>query len=171
MTEERRGGGPGDGPSGSVRRLLPGISLLLAFLLLVASRPQHGGIPAGAAVSQHEHLHAASQDFVSVRVEMKEFAFAPAVIRLPRAWPVKLIFVNRGQLAHQFESDALRGVPVAVVDQTLHVESVGLEHLRLQPGGGASLQFFPRTAGRFQFACTIEGHREAGMKGILLVSP
>ncbi len=169
MTEEQRVGGPGDGPSRPPWLRLAGISLLLALLLLVASRTQRGEISAGAAVSSHEHLHAASQDVVTVRITMKEFAFTPAVVRVPRSWPVKVTFVNRGQLAHQFETAALRLIPVTVVNQTLHVESPGLEHLRLQPGGSATLQFFPRVAGRFQFACTIEGHSEAGMIGILEV--
>lgn len=87
MTEERRAGGPGDGPSRILQRLLLGISLLPALLLLMASRTQSGGIPAGVAASDLGHLRAASQDFVTVRVEMKEFAFAPAVIRAPRSWP------------------------------------------------------------------------------------
>ena len=162
-------GGPGDGPSRILRRLLPGISLLLALLLLMASRMQRGGIPAGAVISSHEHLRTAAQDFESVRVEMKEFTFTPAVIRVLRGWPVEVIFINRGQLAHQFETAALHLIPVTVVDNTLHLESIGLEHLRVQSGGAASLQFFPRTGGRFQFACTIEGHSEAGMTGILEV--
>ncbi len=83
--------------------------------------------------------HAASQDFVTVHVEMKEFAFTPAVIRVPRGWPARVIFINRGQLAHQFETAPLRLIPVTVVDDMLRVESVGLEHLRVQPGGTASL--------------------------------
>ncbi|MGH2453675.1 MAG: cupredoxin domain-containing protein [bacterium] len=169
MTEERPLGGPGDGPSRPPRRLLPGIFLLLALLLLVASRTQRGGIPAGVAASDHEHMHAASQDFVTVRVEMTEFAFRPATLRLPRAWPVKVVLVNRGQLAHQFETAALRALAVTVWNETLHVESAGVHHVRLQPGATATLQFHPLTAGRFALACTIEGHREAGMKGVVEV--
>src|SRR3990170_8587646 len=69
MTEERRAGGPDDGPSRTLRRLLLGISLLLAILLSIASRTQRGGIPAGVAASDHGHLHTALQDFVTVRVE------------------------------------------------------------------------------------------------------
>lgn len=103
-----------------------------------------------------------------VRIEMREFQFLPATIRLPVGKPVTLRFVNRGQLAHQFDAAVLRTRPVTVIDEHARVEASGLDFLRLQPGGTASLQFVPRGRGRFEFACTIEGHREAGMKGIIL---
>jgi len=41
--------------------------------------------------------------------------------------------------------------------------------VRLDPGGSSRLEFLPRRKGRFAIACTIEGHREAGMHGILEV--
>lgn len=102
-------------------------------------------------------------------VEMREFAFRPAVLRVPAGRPVTLRLVNRGQIAHQFETDALRGLAVTVSDAQMHLEMSNLEILRLQPGASAVVLFTPGHKGRFQFACTIEGHREAGMEGVLEV--
>jgi len=39
--------------------------------------------------------------------------------------------------------------------------------VRLNPDGTAWLEFVPRRRCRFTFACTLEGHREAGMAGTL----
>jgi uncharacterized cupredoxin-like copper-binding protein len=103
----------------------------------------------------------------AIRVEMTEFAFRPAVISLAVGRPVRLVFVNRGLLAHQFQADYLRMVPVRIVDDLATVEAPGAAFVRLEPGTTASLEFYPRRAGRFAFACTIEGHREAGMRGLL----
>jgi uncharacterized cupredoxin-like copper-binding protein len=125
------------------------------------------GIVLGLMVSPPSHASADTAPAV-VRIEMREFQFLPAVIRLPVGRPVRLRFVNRGQLAHQFEAGYLRTLPVAITDEGARVEALGLDFLRLQPGGTASLQFVPRRPGRYEFACTIEGHREAGMKGIIL---
>ena len=100
-------------------------------------------------------------------VEMVEFAFRPAAIRVKMGQSVTLRFVNRGQIAHQFGTDYLGTVPVVSSDTRMRVETPGLEALRLQPGESATIQFVPRRRGRFQFACTIEGHREAGMEGVL----
>jgi uncharacterized cupredoxin-like copper-binding protein len=104
-----------------------------------------------------------------VRVEMTEFTFRPAVISLGVGRPVRLVFANRGQLAHQFETDYLRALPVRITDDSTLVEAPGLTVVRVEPAAAASLEFYPRRRGRFAFACTIEGHTEAGMRGILEV--
>ena len=114
-------------------------------------------------------VSAAPQTPAVIAVEMREFAFQPALIRLTADRPVRLVFANRGQIAHQFESDYLRQIPARVMDVTLSVETAGLEFVRLAPGSSATVEFLPRRRGRFTFACTIEGHREAGMHGVLEV--
>jgi len=102
-----------------------------------------------------------------ILVEMVEFAFHPATIRVRVGQSVMLRFVNRGQIAHQFVADYMRTVPVVANDSMMRVEVPGLDSLRLQPGESATIQFVSRQRGRFQFACTIEGHQEAGMRGVL----
>ena len=104
-----------------------------------------------------------------VRVEMGEFLFRPSVISVQAGRPVRLVFVNRGHLAHQFEAEYLRTLPVRVFDQAILAEAPGANFVRLEPEATASIEFYPRRRGRFAFACTIEGHREAGMKGVLEV--
>jgi len=104
-----------------------------------------------------------------ILVEMVEFAFHPAAIRLRVGQSVTLRFVNRGQIAHQFVADVLRTIPAVVNDSKMRIELPGLDSLRLQPGESATIQFVLRQRGRFRFACTIEGHREAGMEGVLEV--
>lgn len=110
--------------------------------------------------------HAAAPSDALV-VEMREFAFRPALLRVPIGRPVTLRLVNRGQIAHQFETTALQGLALTVSDEQLRLEGVSVEILRLQPGASAAVVFTPRRKGRFPFACTIEGHREAGMVGVL----
>lgn len=99
-------------------------------------------------------------------VEMREFAFRPAIIRMQVGRPVALRLENRGQIAHQFETEALHGLALTVSDTQLLIEGSSFEILRLQPGASAAVRFTPRRKGRVQFACTIEGHREAGMIGV-----
>lgn len=100
---------------------------------------------------------------------MTEFAFSPALVRLPVGRAVRLVFINRGQLAHQFETEYLKALPSRVDSGALLLEVPGLELLRVQPGGSARLTFTPRRAARIAFTCTIEGHREAGMTGVLVI--
>src|SRR3972149_6076945 len=95
------------------------------------------------------------------RVEMTEFTFRPAVVRLPARRQGKLVLAKQGQSVPPFHTVYLY--------TRLGVEANGVEFGRLQPGATATLTFLPRVRGRFPFACTIEGHREAGMVGLLEV--
>jgi len=104
-----------------------------------------------------------------VRVEMSEFTFRPATIHLTTGRPVRLVLVNRGQIAHQFETAYLRELAMRIVGSAIYMEATGLELIRLDPGGTARLEFLPRKKGHFVFFCAIEGHREAGMQGALEV--
>ncbi len=114
-------------------------------------------------------VSAAPETPAVIAVDMREFAFRPSVIQLTAGRPVRLVFTNRGQIAHQFETEYLRQIPADVTDVTLSIEASGLDLVRLAPGSTASVEFLPRSRGRFTFACTIEGHREAGMRGVLEV--
>src|SRR5436853_4971095 len=51
----------------------------------------------------------------------------------------------------------------------IRTETAGLDVIRLDPGGTARVEFLPQRKGRFVFACTLEGHQEAGMQGVLEV--
>jgi len=112
---------------------------------------------------------AAESSRATVDIEMLEFAFRPRSIRLEAGRPVRLALRNSGQIAHQLEAGYLRQVDVRLLNDLLHLEAPGLYVARLNPGGSAALEFLPRRKGRFAFACTIEGHREAGMTGVLEV--
>ncbi len=132
------------------------VSLVCALL---AALPVTAGLPVSAAPEAP----------AVIAVEMREFAFHPALIRLTAGRPVRLVFANRGQIAHQFGTAYLRQTPVRVIGATLTVEASGLDIVRVAPGSSATVEFFPGTRGRFTFACTIEGHREVGMHGVLEV--
>jgi uncharacterized cupredoxin-like copper-binding protein len=112
---------------------------------------------------------AAATSRTTVDIDMLDFAFRPRMIALRAGVPVRLVLRNRGQIAHQLETDYLRRTAIQVQGDVLYVEAPGLDIARVNPGGTARLAFLPRRVGRFVFACTIEGHREAGMQGILEV--
>ncbi len=111
--------------------------------------------------------YASPQAADEIQIEMTEFAFRPAVVRLTAGRPVRLTLINQGQIAHQLEAAYLYRTPARVIGGPLFAEVNGLEFLRVQPGMRASMAFVPTRRGQFSFACTIEGHTEAGMRGVL----
>ncbi|MGE0160814.1 MAG: cupredoxin domain-containing protein [Gemmatimonadales bacterium] len=66
-------------------------ALLLATLAVAA--------PAGA---QQNHDHAPSPDPLVIEVDMRDYAFAPAPLRIPAGQPVTLVFTNTGNVEHEF---------------------------------------------------------------------
>lgn len=146
------------------RKLLVALLLapaLAAALVCTAAALAAGTAPAAVPVPPQPGMPRV------VRVEMTEFAFRPAVISLAAGRAVRLVFVNRGRLAHQFQTEYLRTLPVRIMDDSTLVEAPGAAFVRVEPDATASIEFYPRRPGRFAFACTIEGHAEAGMRGVL----
>jgi plastocyanin len=75
-----------------------------------------------AALLLPSSVGAQTQPAATIRIEMSEFAFRPAALTLTPGRPVRLVLVNEGQIAHQFETAYLRALPVRIVGDTLHAE-------------------------------------------------
>jgi uncharacterized cupredoxin-like copper-binding protein len=120
-----------------------------------------------AVVSTPPAMTAGAPAPAVMNVTMREFAFEPATLQLTAGRPVRVVLVNRGTIAHQFDTAYLRGTAVRIVGAAVSVDAPGLGAARVDPEGTARLEFVPRQRGRYVFACTIEGHQEAGMRGTL----
>lgn len=81
-----------------------------------------------------------------------EFAFVPKEITVAAGQPVTLTLANKGKIQHDLGIEALK-VKFDLVD----------------PGKSASVTFTPARKGSYEFVCIIPGHKEAGMKGVLIV--
>lgn len=87
-----------------------------------------------------------------VTLVAKEFAYTPATLTVTAGRPVQLELHNQGVVEHDF-----------VIDQ--FKVKMGL----VGPGKKATLTFTPKTKGSFAFYCSVPGHKEAGMRGTLVV--
>lgn len=97
---------------------------------------------------------AAAQAPRAIQIDMTEFVFRPALVRLTAGQRVRLMLVNRGQVAHHFATGYLHGVPARVWAPPPTVEARGVDAVLVAPGGTAGLEFLPVRRGRFTFACT-----------------
>ena len=89
-----------------------------------------------------------------VNVKAADLMFDPMTLTAKVGQPVTVNLKNAGALEHSFVIDAL---------------NVKLEHV--QAGQTATVTFTPTTAGTFDFYCNVPGHKDAGMKGTLMVNP
>lgn len=86
--------------------------------------------------------------------------------------PIALSFINEGALEHDFSIltiDATEVHDSSAGGHGGHADAQGDLHISAKPGTTAVLTFTPTTPGVYEFYCTVPGHREAGMVGVLIV--
>lgn len=82
-----------------------------------------------------------------------DFAFAPREVRFQADTTYNLVLDNRGALVHD-----------------LTIEGIGFQ-LVADPGAAEAGSLGDVEPGQYEFRCSIPGHAEAGMTGVLIVSP
>jgi len=81
----------------------------------------------------------------------EDFRFNPDVIQVNEGDFVRINFSNPDIVPHLIELPAFG------------------QHIALIPDGEFSLQFLADKSGTFPFVCSVPGHEEAGMVGVLIV--
>ena len=86
-------------------------------------------------------------------VTMTSFAFEPARMTVKAGQTVRILLDNPDSIPHAFDIPEL-GVGLAVI-----------------PEAAVEIEFVATEPGTYIYFCGIEGHREAGMEGVLVVEP
>jgi uncharacterized cupredoxin-like copper-binding protein len=126
--------------------------LSLLVIVLISSLMAACAGPSAAAPSGGKPA-ASSARAVEVQATDR-LTFEPATIAVKSGTLVRLTLHNTGALEHDWVVDSLEGRKVEV-DAT--------------PKTSATGEFTPTAPGTYEFYCSIPGHREAGMKGTLVV--
>jgi uncharacterized cupredoxin-like copper-binding protein len=108
--------------------------------------------------------------------------FQPSTLTVRAGSPVQVILTNPDAVDHDI---VLLDVPASSIDDDTrrteggggHDESahdhsaveVGAIVGHAAPGATARVWFTPKQRGRYEFYCSVSGHREAGMEGVLIV--
>jgi uncharacterized cupredoxin-like copper-binding protein len=110
-----------------------------------------------------------------VSLKGSEFAFSPATVTVKAGQPVQLNLQNGGALDHDFKSD----LPISKLvyqeadnapDEQKENSDKGLMDVDFDKGKTARVTFTPTKPGTYPFYCDVQGHREAGMQGTIVVS-
>lgn len=92
--------------------------------------------------------------------------------------PVRLVLHNEGVLEHDFSimHIPMHEEPVASSEgseehmmEMEHMEEEPELHVAVMAGMDSTVEFTPTEAGDYEFYCTVPGHKEAGMRGTLVV--
>jgi uncharacterized cupredoxin-like copper-binding protein len=98
--------------------------------------------------------------------------FQPAVLKVKQGETVRLKFVNKGQVDHEFVMDVHEGIMEhkALMEKFPEMEHADPNSIHLAPGSRGEIIWTFANAGEFGFACLIPGHYDSGMKGDISVA-
>jgi uncharacterized cupredoxin-like copper-binding protein len=156
------------GPASRIRSVLstlwPVRAGALAFALLaLASACGGGGRGTGAPATPVAPVDG------ELTVRAHEWGFDPEAIVLRQAEQVRIAFENDGTILHNFAvEDLVAGVVESKSTGPL-TAGEGDVFVGAEAGQGGVLVFVPQAPGSYTFYCTVQGHRDLGMVGVLTV--
>lgn len=137
------------------KNLLIGLGVLLAVIVVgfyFVRSPKLNYGPTQSTSTQPVVSVAPSGPVKEIAVSAKEFAYTPSSITVSKGQTVKIDFTNNGTVAHNF----------TITELNVATKTIG-------PGETDSVTFTPTTAGTFTFFCSVDGHRDLGLSGSLIV--
>jgi uncharacterized cupredoxin-like copper-binding protein len=122
-------------------------------------------------------------DVVGVTITMKDIHYDLETIEVEAGDALVITLINEGALEHDFVIEEL---PMAGAPHIHEMDEAGGEHehdeahspaagepdlhLAAMPGTISTATLTPTEPGRYTYYCTVAGHREAGMEGMLVVT-
>lgn len=154
-----------------MKRIILLLTLLTGLPILAACSP---GNAAETAPSQTITLAATDIAFDVERIEVKA------------GQTIQLTLDNQGVLEHDFNiteiplsgettvTEAAGAMPGHDMGYDMgqemgHAADEPAVHVAAPGGDRAAIEFVPTSPGEYEFYCTVSGHREAGMHGVLVV--
>jgi len=114
------------------------------------------------------------QPITNIALEARDFAYGPDTIAVPAGREITLVFKNSGQVEHDFVVERINVTNVVARQGEpthRHMDPVEYDlHISALPGSSGTLVFTPMEPGIYEIFCSVEGHKEAGMVGQLVVS-
>lgn len=111
-------------------------------------------------------------NIVMMETEDGEMKFEPATFKAKAGETLRLKFINKGEVDHEFVMDTHDAIieHKALMEKFPEMEHDDPNAIRLQPGGKGEIVWTFANAGDFSFGCLIPGHYESGMKGDIAVA-
>ena len=115
-----------------------------------------------------------SQPTTEILLEATDFAYSSPSITVPAGQPITLSMKNMGAVEHDFVIEKINVTDVQASDSgpAAHHQMNQPEydlHFFARAGETETLQFTAPEPGIYEIFCSIEGHKEAGMIGELIV--
>ena len=133
---------------------------LVALVVLVA-----------AGCSDSDGAGTASAEVQRITVEMSELKYEPMRLAVTAGRPVEVTVRNVGTADHDFVVSGLPAKNVKNVKAGHGGHGGGVDEIvgHAKPGQTVTVRFTPLRTGEFDIFCSLPGHKEGGMVGVLTV--
>lgn len=123
----------------------------------------------------------ATSSVTELMLTAMDIRFEPTELSAPVGQPVRVTFVNKGSIEHDWE---VRGIEVdgltvvskpttftqRMADRLATATGDGLPYAGASAGEQMVIEFTPTTTGAYDMMCMVPGHREAGMMGTFTIT-
>ena len=92
----------------------------------------------------------------TIQISEKDFSLNPSTVTLPKAGTYEFNVTNDGQTTHALEIEESGGGAEA-------------ESGDIEPGQSKTMRFTFSAAGSYEMYCPVDGHKDQGMKGSIMV--
>lgn len=106
---------------------------------------------------------------MSIKVHPSNFSYDPKKVILKKGQQVRLTLTNHDSVEHDIE---IKYFPALIETKEQHEGHTTQEadfHLHASPNKKSEMIFTPLKIGTFEYYCTIPGHKDNGMTGIMIV--
>ena len=129
------------------------MAIVIAGFFLVSGKPKKNitAVPSGSV----QNVVGSPDPVANVKeftVIGTEYAFTPSTVEVNTVDTVKITFQNSGTSPHN-----------------LVIKSLNVSTKVINPGESDSIEFIATKSGNLDYVCTIFGHKDKGMEGILTV--
>jgi len=157
-----------------MNRLIIAASLLtLATSSALATGSHSGGHEKKMAVGQPGDAAAATRTIEITMMEKDDgsMVFEPVMLNIKKGETVRFQLTNKGETDHEFVMDDHKSNQKhkKAMEKYPDMEHADANAIRLESGKSGEIVWTFSNSGKFEFACLIPGHYEAGMRGDLTV--
>ncbi|MCV0397196.1 MAG: cupredoxin domain-containing protein [Rhizobiaceae bacterium] len=160
-----------------MKMITAALAALLALTGVASAAGTHSGGHGEAGMMTIGKPGKAADATRTVTITMMErddggMVFEPASLAISEGETLRLKFVNKGELDHEFVMDVHEGIMghKKLMERFPEMEHDDPNSIRLAPGATGEIVWTFTRAGDFGFACLIPGHYDSGMKGDIRVS-
>lgn len=143
------------------------VVMIVIFVLVSVGYNQVGPLIPASESPDNSNNHHHSMETKNVVILAYEYSFSPSHTEIKAGEMVKITLDNLGKVEHDI---AIIGMEAEIEEQSSshdYGQTNSQLHLHSFPGEKQDISFTAYTPGTYRYVCTIPGHEELGMTGVI----